>query len=105
MVKKRVVRLSQRNQPIKTPPEAPSSQAQEELGKAISLDELSFGLRGAKREIVKESLSEYFLYTVEGRDTIPNGWAKRLPSFRADDVPLTSFYKYEREVWGGMTEL
>jgi hypothetical protein len=27
------------------------------------------------REIIKENLSEYFLYTVEGRDTIPNGWS------------------------------
>jgi hypothetical protein len=42
------------------------------------------------KEIVKEALSEYFLYSVEGRDTIPNGWSKRLPSFRAQDVPLTS---------------
>jgi hypothetical protein len=47
--------------------------------------------------IVKEELSEYFLYTVEGRDTIPNGWAKRLPSFQAKEVPVTSYYKYERE--------
>jgi len=52
------------------------------------------------KEILKEGLSEYFLYTVEGRDTIANGWAKRLPSFAAADVPITSFYKYEREVWG-----
>jgi len=53
------------------------------------------------REIVKEGLSEYFLYTVGGRDTIPNGWSKRLPSFKAPAVPITSFYKYERERWGG----
>jgi hypothetical protein len=53
-----------------------------------------------QKQVTKESLSEYFLYTVEGRDTILTGWARRLPSFRADDVPLTSFYKYEREVWG-----
>jgi hypothetical protein len=52
-----------------------------------------------KREIVKEGLSEYFLYTVEGRDTIPNGWAKRLPSFDTKDVPLTSYYKYEKDRW------
>ena len=42
-----------------------------------------------KKEIVKESLSEYFLYTVEGRDTIPTGWSKRLPSFQAPEVPIT----------------
>jgi hypothetical protein len=52
-----------------------------------------------EREITKEALSEYFLYTVEGRDTIPNGWSKRLPSFRAANVPLISYYKYERERW------
>jgi len=35
-----------------------------------------------KKEIIKEGVSEYFIYTVEGRDTIPNGWSKRLPSSR-----------------------
>jgi len=54
----------------------------------------------SKREIVKEGLSEYFLYTVNGRDTIPNGWSKKLPSFSAADVPITSFYKFEAEQWG-----
>ncbi len=51
-------------------------------------------------EIIKEGVSEYFLYTVEGRDTIRTGWAKRLPSFRAAPVPIVSYYKYEREQWG-----
>ena len=49
-------------------------------GGAAVFDESDFKLK----EVVKESLSEYFLYTVEGRDTIPNGWAKRLPSFKTD---------------------
>ncbi|MDB6035007.1 MAG: hypothetical protein JWM16_5345 [Verrucomicrobiales bacterium] len=52
------------------------------------------------REIVKEGLSEYFLYTVEGRDTIPNGWSKRLPSFNAPQVPIASYYKFEKESFG-----
>ena len=51
-------------------------------------------------EIIKEALSEYFLYTVEGRDTVANGWSKRMPSFKAAEVPITSYYKYERERWG-----
>jgi hypothetical protein len=54
----------------------------------------------APKPIVKEGISEYFLYTVEGRDTIPDGWSKRLPSFKAADVPITSFYKFEREFSG-----
>ena len=41
-----------------------------------------------------------FLYTVEGRDTIPTGWSKRLPSFKTPDVPITSYYKFEKEQWG-----
>jgi hypothetical protein len=53
-----------------------------------------------RREIVKEGLSEYFLYTVEGRDTIPTGWAKRLPSFEARGIPLASYCKFEKERWG-----
>jgi hypothetical protein len=57
-------------------------------------------LLARRKEIVKEGLSEYFLYTVEGRDTIPNGWAKRLPSFKNPDVPVTSYYKFEKERWG-----
>ncbi len=51
------------------------------------------------RQIIKEGLSEYFLYTVEGRDTIPTGWSKRMPSFKATDVPIISYYKYEKERW------
>jgi hypothetical protein len=50
--------------------------------------------------IAKEELSEYYLYTVDTRDTIPNGWSKRLPSFDAPQVRLASYYKFEKEVWG-----
>jgi hypothetical protein len=57
------------------------------------------GERLAPADITKESLSEYFLYTVAGRDTIPTGWAKRLPSFAAADVPVMSYYKFEKERW------
>ena len=52
------------------------------------------------KEIRKEGLSEYFLYTIEGTETIANGWAKRLPSFTADGIPVVNLYKYEEERWG-----
>lgn len=62
---------------------------------------LSDAIQAARpKEIMKEGISEYFLYTVEGRDTIPNGWSKRLPSFKAAEVPLVSYYRYEKERWG-----
>jgi hypothetical protein len=52
------------------------------------------------KEIVKEGLSEYFLYTIEGTETIPNGWSKRLQSFDVDAVPVVNLYKYEEERYG-----
>jgi hypothetical protein len=67
---------------------------------AVSLDQADKAQAEKPKEIVKESLSEYFLYTVEGRDTIPTGWSKRLPSFKTAGVPITSYYKFEKERWG-----
>jgi hypothetical protein len=98
-----IAQLAQQGRPgVVVPP----SRAYEELGKDEKR-QMRFALAGAAdmaalapKEIVKEAMSEYFLYTVEGRDTIPTGWSKRLPSFHADDVPLVSYYKYEEERWG-----
>jgi hypothetical protein len=56
--------------------------------------------RGKAKEIVKEGLSEYFLYTIEGRETVLNGWSKRLLSFDVADVPVVNLYKYEEERYG-----
>ncbi|MHC4474505.1 MAG: LamG-like jellyroll fold domain-containing protein [Planctomycetota bacterium] len=52
------------------------------------------------KEIKKEGLSEYFLYTIEGKETIPDGWSKRLLSFDTDNVPVVNLYKYEQERYG-----
>jgi hypothetical protein len=53
-----------------------------------------------RKEIRKEGLSEYFLYTIEGTETIPNQWGKRLLSFQADGIPVQNLYKYDEERWG-----
>jgi hypothetical protein len=52
------------------------------------------------KEIKKEGLSEYFLYTIEGTETIPTGWSKRLPSLKVDEVPVLNLYKFEEERYG-----
>ena len=66
-----------------------------------------YGAYGAgelgRKEIVKEGLSEYFLYTIEGTETIPNEWGKRLLSFEAQDIKVKSLYKYDQERWGSET--
>jgi len=57
------------------------------------------GLR-RRKEVIKEGLSEYFLYTIEGTETIPTGWSKRLLSFDKSEVPVVNLYKYEEERYG-----
>ncbi|MHC4595191.1 MAG: DUF4139 domain-containing protein [Planctomycetota bacterium] len=54
----------------------------------------------APKEIKKEGLSEYFLYTIEGTETIPTGWSKRLISFDVEEVPVVNLYKYEQQRYG-----
>ncbi len=66
-------------------------------GAMMEMDAMSMA---APKEIQKEGLSEYFLYTIEGTETIPSGWSKRLPSFTADNVPVVNLYKYEEERYG-----
>jgi hypothetical protein len=53
-----------------------------------------------RKDIKKEGLSEYFLYTIEGTETIPNEWGKRLLSLEAEDIAVESLYKYDEERWG-----
>ncbi len=65
------------------------------VGYKVMYDKVADG-----KQVVKEGLSEYFLYTIEGTETIPTGWSKRLPSFKADDVPVVNLYKYEQERYG-----
>ncbi len=54
----------------------------------------------APKEIIKEGLSEYFIYTIEGTETVPNGWAKRLRSFEASGVPMKVEYRYRPREYG-----
>ncbi|MBN2703291.1 MAG: DUF4139 domain-containing protein [Pontiellaceae bacterium] len=55
------------------------------------------------KEILKQALSEYQLYTIEGHETIPDGWGKRLPSFDVQGIGVTNLYKYDEQRWGNST--
>jgi hypothetical protein len=52
------------------------------------------------KEVQKESLGEYFIYTVEGTETIPNGWSKRMRSFEGGQVPFKIEYRYRPPQYG-----
>jgi hypothetical protein len=74
----------------------PMKAARGPVGGMVAMDELAF----RPKEVVKEGLSEYFLYTIEGTETIPTGWSKRLQSFDVDSIPVVNLYKYEQERYG-----
>ncbi len=44
-------------------------------------------------EIIKQGLSEYFLFTIEGREDIKDKEPKRLVALKVTDVPLECVYK------------
>jgi hypothetical protein len=53
-----------------------------------------------EKQIVKEGLSEYFIYTIEGTETIQNGWSKRMRSLDASAVPFKIQYRYRPQEYG-----
>jgi len=102
----RIAELAQRQFPYGRPfppvPRARPAVAGVDELKALEREAVADMVRAPARpkEIKKEGLSEYFLYTIEGTETIPNGWSKRLPSFNVKGVPVKNLYKYEEERFG-----
>ena len=104
-----IAELAQRSEPFGRPgmavpvPPAPAVFAERRMAKAQMMDmacEMVAGAAVAPKEIIKEGLSEYFLYTIEGTESIPNGWSKRLPSFKPVRVPVVNLYKYDDRRFG-----
>ena len=58
------------------------------------------GGAAAPPRVVKEGLSEYFIFTVEGRQTIRTGWSQRMISFRSRDIPFDIVYRYRPHQYG-----
>ena len=56
--------------------------------------------REEPKEVAKEGLSEYFIYTIEGTETIRNGWSKRMRSLEAAKVPFKIQYRYRPAEYG-----
>ncbi len=54
----------------------------------------------APKAIVKEGLSEYFIFTIEGTETIANTWSKRLRLFQGASVPFEIKYRYRPAEYG-----
>ncbi len=74
--------------------------AKDALGLAMPAGAASPLAARKPKEIIKEGLSEYFIYTIEGTETIPNGWSKRLRSLDAPAIPLKVQYRYRPAEYG-----
>jgi len=81
---------------------APMARARRRAGRQMEEFAVADMLMGKPKQITKEGLSEYFLYTIEGTETIPTGFSKRLPSFDVDNVPVVNLYKYEEQRYGNV---
>ena len=53
-----------------------------------------------EKEIARDSLSEYYIFTIDGTETIPNQWAKRLRSDFAADIAIDIVYRYRLREYG-----
>ena len=52
------------------------------------------------KQVIKEGLSEYFIYTIEGTETVKNGWSKRMRSFQGTTVPFKIESRYRVPEYG-----
>jgi len=70
------------------------------LGFALADGKRGEGAPARPAEIIKEGLSEYFLFSVSGEETIPNGWSKRMQAVEARDVPFDIVYRMREFQYG-----
>ena len=55
----------------------------------------------AERAVVKEGLSEYFLFSIEGQEDVPNGWEKRMRAVKTEKpVPIDIVYRVRDYQYG-----
>ncbi|MCU7940270.1 MAG: DUF4139 domain-containing protein [gamma proteobacterium symbiont of Bathyaustriella thionipta] len=54
----------------------------------------------AEKEVAKDSLSEYTIFTIEGTETISDQWAKRLRTGFAQTIATDIIYRYRPREYG-----
>ncbi|MCC6573789.1 MAG: DUF4139 domain-containing protein [Planctomycetes bacterium] len=98
----RVIDLAQPgHRPKDAPAEDPGLDSQDlrNLAEGLEADSAENGMSRPK-EIDKSGLSEYYIYTVEGTETVPNNWSKRLRSFTIAGIPMKTVYHFEPQKFG-----
>ena len=78
---------------------------EQEVTRAIEEVERGERTAGRPKQVIKQGLSEYFLFTIEGREDIKDKEPKRLVALKVADVPLECFYKLsDRDGGQGFTK-
>lgn len=95
--------------PVMPEPRSQMKKSARAMAKPEMMEEAMDGIAAAApvfapKEIIKEGLSEYFLYTIEGTESIPSGWSKRLISLDVSDIPVRSLYRYDENLYGENTQ-
>lgn len=70
------------------------------FGAAESAERDDLATNGERKKIVKEGVSEYFMFSVEGTESISDGWSKRLLAVEADDVAFDIIYRMRSHQYG-----
>ncbi len=100
----KIVYLATPRYPSPPPAPAPAAPGQEKEEDLRAMDEANedAGDDGMIRpkEIQKAGLSEYFIFTVGGTETVQNQWSKRLRSFAVPAVPLKTVYMLKEKEFG-----
>ncbi len=75
--------------------------AKEALGESFeAAQDANLAPRQQGAGIVKEGLSEYFMFSVDGAETVPNGWSKRMQAVAADDAKFDIVYRMRAHQYG-----
>ena len=92
------------NVPPAAKPAATTGAVRKALADAEGGESLAFfgmeNRRSAAPKVVKEGLSEYFIFTVEGQQTVRTGWSQRMVSFRAREVLFDVLYRSRPHQYG-----
>jgi len=98
----KIAELAQRRGMPTPKPGAPEYREMEKMAMDEAFDSAAAGEGGGARapRIVKEGLSEYFMFSVEGTETVPNGWSKRMQAVQADDAKFDIVYRMREHQYG-----
>ena len=85
--------------PVPRPASTMEAQLRRQSAKA-AFDEAAGAARDGEKAVVKQGLSEYFMFTIGGTETVPNGWSKRMRAVNSEDGAFDIEYRMRAHQYG-----